>query len=494
MIRRSSATLTWDDRTETPPDPPASRLRVVERVSSPQGDVAEHGLVQGDNLAALQALVALGYAGQVGLVYLDPPFVSDALYEQRLVLPNGQVMRRPAFKDAWPSLDHWLAMLYPRLRLLYTLLADTGSLYLHLDWRAVHYARVLLDEIFGPDQFRNEIVWRRAASLGRKAASGQYGRVTDTLLFYSKSDAFVFHRMLVEREIPRRGAHWDAERRRWFRTAPPGDYTEASLAQLAAEGRIHTTRTGRRRVKYYLDETADGRLVDHVPLDNLWLDIPDMMHLPPAERTGYPTQKPLALLRRIVTVSSNPGDLVLDPFAGAGTTIVAAATLGRRWLGLDASPAGIAVARARLLAVGAAPFTVYEVAEAGARESVAPTSVGKEAPQGSAAGEGRPVAPTSVGKEAPHVGATGQGGIQVEMVTCDAGLLVRLSGETDELEYWAVDWDYDGEFRSRWQARRDYSRRPTPLPTQVTLPLNARPRQVAVRWETLSGGANWALV
>ena len=427
---------------------------------TPTGDT----LLRGDNLAGMQALLAQGGAGSIALAYLDPPFVSRARYTQTASLPDGQTVARPVFDDTWPSLDAWLDMLYPRLRRVHALLADTGSLYLHLDWRAAHYARVLLDEIFGPDAFRNEIVWKRAASLGRKAASGQYGRVTDSLLFYTKSDRFTFNRLTVERETLRSQARWDADAGRWYRTAPPGDYTEASLAHLAAQGRIHATRSGRRRVKYFLDETPDGRLVDQIPLDNLWLDIPDMMHLPPAERTGYPTQKPLALLQRIVRVSSNPGDRVLDPFAGAGTTLVAAAQLGRRWTGLEASAAGVAVARARLLTQGTAGFTVYEVQDGATTEA-----------QG-------------------HRGQEIEGKPEFRVERRDAEVTIGLVSAPDPLEYWAVDWQYDGVFRSNWQGWRGYARthRPLPMEARATLPTSGLP--IAIRWETLGGQAGLEVV
>ena len=472
----STARLTWRSRDDAPLSysPPTPHL--VEMVGgegvAPTGDTLLHG----DNLAGLQALLAGGGTGRFALAYLDPPFVSRARYTQTVSLPDGQAVTRPVFDDTWPSLDAWLDMLYPRLRLVHALLAATGSLYLHLDWRAAHYARVLLDEVFGPDAFRNEIVWKRAAALGRKAASGQYGRVTDSLLFYTKSDRFTFHPLRVERATPRSQARWDATAGRWYRTAPPGDYTEQSLADLAAQGRIHHTRTGRRRVKYFLDETPDGRLVDQAPLDNLWLDIPDMMHLPPTERTGYPTQKPLALLRRIVGVSSNPGDRVLDPFAGAGTTLVAAAGLGRRWTGLEASAAGVAVARARLLEQGARGFQVVEVG-------------------GEVGGGG-----WRVGGESGDDGQ--RPAFEVRVSPDDAGgqrctVSVRPSVTADgpqSLEYWAVDWQYDGSFQSDWQGWRGYGRPPRPLPTEAAAILPPSGLPVAIRWETLGGEAGLEVV
>ena len=184
-----------------------------------------------------------------------------------------------------------------------------------------------------------------------------------------------------------------------------------------------------------------------------------MMHLPPAERTGYPTQKPLALLQRIVRVSSNPGDRVLDPFAGAGTTLVAAAQLGRRWTGLEASAAGVAVARARLLTQGTAGFTIYEVQDGATTEA-----------QG-------------------HRGQEIEGKPEFRVERRDAEVTIGLVSAPDPLEYWAVDWQYDGVFRSSWQGWRGYARthRPLPMEARATLPRLDLP--IAIRWEALGGQA-----
>ncbi|MFN8473364.1 MAG: site-specific DNA-methyltransferase [Anaerolineae bacterium] len=456
---RSTARLTWDSRRE-PVDPaPPPDLMMVEMVGGRSG---ENRLVRGDNLAALRALVAEGWAGRVRLVYLDPPFATRAHYTQPILAPDGRVTPRHAFSDVWPSLDSWLDMLYPRLRLLHTLLAETGSLYIHLDWRAAPYARVLLDEVFGAENFRNEIVWRRAATLGRKAVSQQFGRVTDTILFYSKSARFTFHRPTIEREIDRRTARWDAARGQWFRTAPRGDYTDASIAALEAEGRVHVTRNGRHRVKYFLEETADGRLIDRVPLDNLWLDIPDVMHLPPAERTGYPTQKPLALLRRIIAASSDAGDIVLDPFAGSGTTLLAAEMLGRRWLGIEAGAAGVAVARARLLTHGAGPFGVLCVADRATPSEHSPSHL--------------PVPEFRL--EWNTTSSTVAAGMAA----------VVLASDPTEVEYWAVDWAWAGAFCSGWQGWRGYGRPGALVPTRAEGQPSPGAR-IAVRWETVDGGS-----
>ena len=158
--------------------------------------------------------------------------------------------------------------------------------------------------------------------------------------------------MYTLEEARRRGLRRD-EVGRWFKTAPRGDYTDESVARLEAEGRIHRTRpragSGGIRIKYFLEE-RDGQVIEEVLVGDVWTDIPDAMHMG-AERVGWPTQKPLALAERIIAAASNPGDIVLDAFCGSGTTLVAAARLGRRWIGIDASPEACAIARERIAAV-----------------------------------------------------------------------------------------------------------------------------------------------
>jgi 2-polyprenyl-3-methyl-5-hydroxy-6-metoxy-1,4-benzoquinol methylase len=151
-------------------------------------------------------------------------------------------------------------------------------------------------------------------------------------------------------EARRRGLRRD-EAGRWFKTAPRGDYADESVARLEAEGRIHRTASGNVRVKYFLEERG-GMVIEEVLVGDVWNDIPDAMHLG-SERIGWPTQKPLALAERIIKAASNPGDIVLDAFCGSGTTLVAAARLGRRWIGIDTSEQACTIARERLAAVRA---------------------------------------------------------------------------------------------------------------------------------------------
>jgi site-specific DNA-methyltransferase (adenine-specific) len=287
--------------------PSRAALAAVLEGSSPGA------VLEGDNLDVLAAIPD----GVVDLAYADPPFATGET--QRLVsirTGRGTCTRR-GFRDrevAWEAvndlswddglpLDQHLDALEARIREVHRVLAAHGSLYLHVDWRTVHHVRLLLDEVFGPERFLNELVW--AYDYGGRARD-RWPRKHDTILWYAKSDDWVFDRDAIDR-IP-----------------------------YLAPGLVGP------------EKAARGKL----PTDVWWMTI-----VPPAsaERTGYPTQKPLRLLERIVAASSRPGDLVLDPFAGSGTTGVAAARLERRWLLVDRNPAAVEIARRRLAAeVGAA--------------------------------------------------------------------------------------------------------------------------------------------
>jgi DNA modification methylase len=292
----------------------------------------------------------------VDLIYVDPPFASQTSYthEARLDGPaDGRLVRATAYDDRWgESLAGYLDMLAPRLEALANLLSPTGTIWVHVDYRASYLVRLLLDEILGRDAFVNEIVWRRAPNLGRQAASRQFGRTLDTLIVYGNAGATLVPPTRLEAIDP--GAvRMDAEGRA-FTTAPRGDYTDESIARLEQEGRVHRTASGRIYVKYFLVKDALGQWCRERRVDALWTDVAPLRHAPAAERTGYPTQKPRALLDRIVACASPEGGLVVDAFAGSGTTGESAHALGRRFVVGDASPLAMATARARLLRAGAA--------------------------------------------------------------------------------------------------------------------------------------------
>ena len=326
------------------------------------GAAPPNRLVFGDALDVASSLLDAGFGGKVDLVYVDPPFASQASYEleTRLDGPaDGRVRRTRAFNDSWPvrsltgtgaksspedGVGAYLDMLAPRLERMAALLAPTGTLWVHLDWRAAYLVRVLLDEVFGRKRFLNEIVWRRAPNLGRQASSGQFGRTLDTIVVYGGPAARLSPPTRLEPIPPSSVRHDDLGRP--FTTAPRGDYTDASMARLASEGRVHKTVTGRLYVKYFLEPNDAGELCRERRIDTLWTDIAPLRHVAIAERTGYPTQKPRALLDRIVRCATQPGGLVVDLFAGSGTFVIA-----------DRSPVALNAARARLLR-SEAPFAV----------------------------------------------------------------------------------------------------------------------------------------
>jgi DNA modification methylase len=350
-----------DDERAVEGKPPLCDARADARQPPRLFDLTGDGrqrLIHGDVLDLTSSLTREGLAGKVDLVYVDPPYASDRDYvaESRLDGPaDGRVVRSPAYEDTWTSrpggLGTYLDMLAPRLEALADLLGPKGSIWVHLDWRAAYLVRAILDEVLGRDAFLNEIVWRRAPNLGRQATSGQFGRTLDTLVVYGKPDATLTPPTRLE-PIEESSIRWD-EQGRPFTSAPRGDYTDASIAKLDLEGRVHRTASGRVYIKYFLVKDGDGVWCRERRVDALWTDVPPLRHAAASERTGYPTQKPRALLERIITCATPPGGVVVDAFAGSGTTAVAAHALGRRAVVCDRSPVAIATARARLLREGA---------------------------------------------------------------------------------------------------------------------------------------------
>ena len=316
-----------------------------------------------DNLEVMRGM----NSESIDLIYLDPPFNKG----QQWSAPVGSKAAGAAFKDAWalddvkeewvdeieeanPALHHTITaagfthgdsmqgyLTYMAIRLLEMrrLLKTTGSIYLHCDSTASHYLKTLMDAVFGSDNFRNEIIWHYGGR-GAKAIAKQFARNHDILLLYSNLfGKHTFERQYLARQFTpeeaRQAGFRQDEQGRWFKTSPRGDYTDESIQRLESEDRIYRTRTGSIRIKYFLKQNA-GKVVEDVLVGDTWSDIPDAMHIG-KERLGYPTQKPLALLERVIGASSNGDDVVLDPFCGCATTCVAAEKLGRQWVGIDLS-------------------------------------------------------------------------------------------------------------------------------------------------------------
>jgi DNA modification methylase len=281
----------------------------------------------------------------------------------------------------------YIVMMTPRLLELRRVLKGTGSLYLHCDPTASHYLKVMLDAIFGPTNFRNEIVWKRTSAHND---SKRFGRVHDVILCYAKSDKAtvdVPRKPLDPEYVAKVYTQVDANGRRfrldnisapggrgpiyeWGGKTQPWRFTKEKMEALYAEGRIHLYPDGRAKINAYVRYLDEN---EGVPVQDWWDDI-GVIPAPSKERLGYPTQKPLALLERIIAASSNVGDVVLDPFCGCGTAIDAAQKLGRRWIGIDVTELAIDVIRERLTkqfgqidyVLGAEPGTIDE-AEALAR-------------------------------------------------------------------------------------------------------------------------------
>jgi DNA modification methylase len=311
-------------------------------------------LLQGDALDVAAALGGEGLAGRVDLVYVDPPFASQASYvnEARLDGPaSGRKLHAVAYEDHWDEEGGaYLDMLAPRLEALSHLLSPSGTIWVHVDWRASYLVRQVLDEVMGRQACVNEIVWRRAPNLGRQAASHQFGRTLDTLVVYGRPEAKLVPPTRLE-PIEPSAIKRDAEGRP-FTSAPRGDYTDASIERLDREGRVHRTPSGKVYIKYFLVKDAQGVWCRERRVDALWTDVPPLRHARPGERTGFPTQKPRSLLDRIITCATPEGGLVVDVFCGSGTTGESAHALGRRFVLGDASPLSLACARARLLRAG----------------------------------------------------------------------------------------------------------------------------------------------
>jgi DNA modification methylase len=302
----------------------------------------------------------------IDLIYADPPFFSNKPYE--VLWGNGYELR--AFEDRWKGgIENYVAWMEPKLRECHRVLKNTGSMYLHCDWHAGHRLQVLMDKIFG-ERLVNEIIWKRTSAHTGEGIIKSYGTVHDVILFYTKTDNYTFnpqHMPYDKNYVEKFYRNVDKDGRRWtssdlmaagirhgesgkpWRGIDPNKrgnhwkFTIAKLEELAKEGRIYFPKKagGVPRYKRYLDEMK-GQL-----LQDIWVDIlPIQAHS--KERLGYPTQKPEQLLKRIVSVSSNPMDVVLDPFCGCGTTLVVAQKLGRRWIGIDVSPTACKLMGTRL--------------------------------------------------------------------------------------------------------------------------------------------------
>lgn len=336
-------------------------------------------LIWGDNKLVLSSLKngplrdEIEKQGGIKLIYIDPPFDVGADFSMDIEIGDEKLTKKPsileeiAYRDTWGrGTDSFVSMIYERLSLMKDLMADNGSIYVHCDWRVNSLLRLVLEEIFGKENFQNEIVWIRTNAHNMQTKG--YARSQETIFFISKSDDYIFNeqrteygeaqlsrykkdktgRLFTGRDMTFSSANPNRQFE-WRGTKPPSNrswgYSREKLEELWQEGRILTKQDGSPRLdglKVYLDE-AKGK-----PLTTLWDDVGRIGNTS-AERIGYPTQKPEALIDRIIRASSNEGDLIADFFCGSGTTAVSAEKLSRKWIAADLGKFAIHTSRKRLI-------------------------------------------------------------------------------------------------------------------------------------------------
>jgi adenine-specific DNA-methyltransferase len=371
-------------------------------------------VICGNNLLTMQALIASGYEGKISLIYTDPPFQTNENYYAKFEVGDTEsakihsIIQRLAYNDSWKDgIDSFLDMLYPRLQLMKKLLTDDGSIFLHLDYHISHYTKLIMDEIFGMGNFRNEIIVKRGRMKGLMYQFEKVDRMhtsNDTILWYTKCSGSKFKHPLSETEgveakwmgfwsnvdrptmryeifgiTPNRGQwKWKKERatraiENYRRFEDKFNITVSSvksqkkitkdelefiknkslLEYWRSNGQILEFIRKREGVKYpeYWVEPREHKIID-----NLWIDIEGYNY-----SSSYPTEKHTELLERIITNFSNDGDLIADFFAGSGTTLLVAEEKGRQWLGCDFSKAAIQITRNRLVQNGSRPFLIENI-------------------------------------------------------------------------------------------------------------------------------------
>jgi adenine-specific DNA-methyltransferase len=388
---------------ETVNESAADRRRTLELFASGRPTEWRNRLIWGDKKYVLPSLLG-EFAGKINLIYIDPPFDTSQDFSFTATLPSHtgdknvatftkepSIIEQKAYRDTWGvskedrergvgQLDRYLKWFYETAQLLHELLAETGSMYVHLDWHVSHYAKAILDEVFGADRFQNEIIWQRT---GAHNDPRRFGNIAESIFFYAKTDAYTWNVQYtpysddyIQERF--RSIEEGTGRRFWLNTLtapahgrppkpakffgksrmPPAGtmwrFTQDKILELEKQNRIVVTDSGMPYIKQYLDESP-GR-----PLQSIWTDVP--MSKSGFERTGYATQKPEGLLERIINTSSNEDDLVLDCFSGSGTTAAVAEKLNRRWVTCDLGRFSIHTSRKRLLSTpNVRPFAVQNL-------------------------------------------------------------------------------------------------------------------------------------
>lgn len=344
--------LTWPRKEKLTSVQSQKATPIIEYFPSEQ---KKNKLIFGENLKALSYLLK-NYREKIDFIYIDPPFESQTTYHQKTKV-NEEVVVQKAYNDRWKK-HEYLQFMYERLQLLYNLLAPTGSIYVHCDWRKAHYIKIMLDEIFGAENYRNEIIWKRGTVKGAKAKGNQFARNHDSIFFYTKSNQYTFNRLYIpfSKDYIKRFKKDDGDGRGPYRDDQAiGTRSKESIEEMRASGKIFTE-NGKDKIKTYLNELKG------IVMDDNWHDISEV-NVNSKLRTMYPTQKPEQLIERMIRASSNEGDLVLDCFNGSGTTAIVAAKLNRPFISIDNNPGAITTTIQRL-AGEKMSFEVSEIDEA----------------------------------------------------------------------------------------------------------------------------------
>lgn len=397
--------LNWTEKRPAAPQPAALS---IDSILCPGGRGypkarVDGRLILGDNLSVMAALLP-EYEGKINLIYVDPPFFTNRKFTARI--GRGEDSRKPSkwklaegYQDDWLDLDSYLQFLYERLQLMHHLLAPNGTIYLHLDWHADAYARLILDEIFGVENFINEIIWTYHGPSPIKTA---FNRKHDTILMFAKNKDYTFNS--------------DAVREPYS----PNTVTTFNSSKKAGFGKVPNLERGK------------------VPEDWWYFPVVARLH---NERTGYPTQKPEALLERIILASSNKGDLVADFFSGSGTTAYVAAKHGRKFVAVDESFRALHTTRSRL--TNTKSVTSFET-----------------------------------DADLKYSASTKVTGIKVKI----DGDLIKLNTALD-VDFWEIDPDWDGKiFKSAIQAQRHV--RSGEIPLELKIKIGGK---VCIRLVTVQG-------
>jgi adenine-specific DNA-methyltransferase len=370
---------------ETVNESAQQRQMTLDFFASGQPTEWRNRLIWGDKKYVLPSLLK-EFAGKVNLIYIDPPFATGADFSFSTSIPESDesftkepsAIETKAYRDTWGKAgEKYFEWFYETIVLLRELLSENGSVYVHIDWHIGHYAKIILDEVFGTENFESQVIWQRVTG---HMDTQSFGFNHDMILHYGKTKNIVWNKQFARYDESYLATHYrnvDPDGRRYELDQisaagqgqakyffgkllePPSDthwrWSQERIDQLCKENRIVITSGGRPRFKRYLDEQS-GKAVQ-----SIWTDIPPV-NSQAAEDTKYATQKPEALLERIIKASSNKGDLVLDCFCGSGTTAAVSEKLGRRWITCDLGRFAIHTTRKRLLSIeNVKPFVVQNL-------------------------------------------------------------------------------------------------------------------------------------